>query len=147
MRSIPSGLCCSNDDSLPFKLLSYSSAASSSLPFSSVNITNDFVSEASLMSAVVFVGVFTSITVISFLLLGDALIDNDESAPIVDLLDFIDLAGDLAGDNFTDLIDDDGTFRLLLLLLLFMGATIVLDGDFFTGEILFVLPENERERK
>jgi len=45
------------------------------------------------------------------LLLGDALIDNDESAPIVDLLDFIDRDGDLAGDNFTDLIDDDGTFR------------------------------------
>lgn len=67
------------------------------------------------MSAVVFVGVFTSINVTSFFLLGDALIDNDESAPVVDLLDFIDFDGDLAGDNFTDLIDDDGTFRLLLL--------------------------------
>jgi hypothetical protein len=63
-------------------------------------------------------------------LLGDALIDNDESTPIVDLLDFIDRDGDLAGDNFTDLIDDDGTFRLLLLTWM-AGAATVLDGDFF----------------
>lgn len=117
MRSIPSTVCCSSDASLPLRLFSHSSfitlcSASFSFPFSSVNITNDFVSELFLIG-VAIAGDLTSITPISFFLLGDALIDCDVSAPI-GFIDFIGvLAGDLAGDNLLDLTGSDDTLRVL----------------------------------
>lgn len=74
-----------------------------------MNAINDFASEASF-----------------------SFFSGDDSA--LDLCDCTDLAGDLAGDDFTDLLDDDdGGLRLLFIFMgdFFVGDTFALFADIF----------------